>query len=193
MGDLDANLVAWSTSQMQEANPQINVDRERSYNWEQLLRWKSQGPDSPGLQYLTPRVVSMTDAWLWMLLYPPRPERTYTYPHQLLALPHHTNTTPLGLGITEEGSLCTCFSLDLAAWTVVEEFEGGNLTLTQADVDCYHPHRYPDLNLAVVLDLSQAGDTCRRHAQDIKQCNHYNAWCVYRAQRLHIITIRPVR
>jgi hypothetical protein len=135
----------------------------------------------------------MTDAWRWMPLHPPRPERTYTYPHQLLALPHHTYTTPLGLGLTEEGSLCTCFSLAVASWTVVEELEGGNLTLTQTDVDCYHPHRYPDLYLAVVLDLSQPGDTYARYSHDTKQWNQYNVCCVYRAQRLQIITIRPVR
>jgi hypothetical protein len=83
--------------------------------------------------------------------------------------------------------------LDLATWTFLEEFEGDNLTLTQADVDCYHPHRYPDLNLAVVPDLLQAGDTCTRYSQDTKQSNQYNACCVYRAQRLQLITIRPVR
>jgi hypothetical protein len=193
MEDLDANLLAWANSQMQEEYPQQTVDVHQTYDWEKLLRWKSQGPESLGLQLVRPRIISMADAWIWILLYPPQQVETMIHQEELLALSHSTYSTPLGLGLTEDGSLCTCYSIDLGAWTVVEELEGGFQALAQADIDCYHPHRYPDLNFNVVLDLSQQGGTYARYAQDTQIWNHYNACCMYRGHKLQIITIRAVR
>ena len=67
------NTLAWTMSQMQteEVTLYTNSTHLEEYDWERLLRWRGQGPESPGVTLSAPRIVSLTDAWIWLICYPP--------------------------------------------------------------------------------------------------------------------------
>jgi hypothetical protein len=110
--DLGMNVLAWTLSQFQGEHIQAYSTEALlgAYDWERLLRWRSRGPESPGVMVSSPRHVSLTDAWVWFLWYPPCSNDPYRYTNGLLELPRSNGITPLGIGLDETNELCACFS-----------------------------------------------------------------------------------
>ena len=71
--DIGMITLAWTMSQLQTEKVSLytNATHLEEYDWERLLRWRGRGPETPGVTLSTPRIVSLTDAWIWLLCYPP--------------------------------------------------------------------------------------------------------------------------
>jgi hypothetical protein len=95
-----------------------------AYDWERLLRWRSRGPKSPGVMFSSPRIVLLTDAWIWFLCYPPRSNDPYRYKNVLLELPMRNGISPLGIGLNETNEVCVCFASDVPSGTNIEQLDG---------------------------------------------------------------------
>ena len=78
--DIGMITLAWTMSQMQteEVSLYTHATHLEEYDWERLLRWRGRGPETPGVTLTTPRIVSLTDAWIWLLCYPPPATKTHT-------------------------------------------------------------------------------------------------------------------
>ena len=102
------NVLAWTLSQFQgeQIQKHSNEDILGAYDWERLLRWRGKGPESPLVMISSPRIVSLTDAWIWFLCYPPRSYDPYRYRNRLLELPMRNGMSPLGIGLDEVNELC---------------------------------------------------------------------------------------
>ena len=140
----------------------------------------------------SPRIISLTDAWVWFLWYPPCSNDPYRYTNGILELPWSNGITPLRIGLNETNELCACFSTDVPRGTIIEHLDGDCLPSCSTDLDAYHPFQYPDLNLNVTLDVTTPGGSLLRYAQNGKNWNRYNACYVYRHHQLQLITIRDV-
>jgi hypothetical protein len=97
--DLGMNVLAWTLSQFQSERIQAYSTEALpgAYDWERLLRWRSRGPEFPGVMVSSPRIDTLTDAWVWFLWYPPCRNDPYRYTKELLKLPWSNGITPLGL------------------------------------------------------------------------------------------------
>ena len=192
--DLGMNVLAWTLSQFQGERIQAYSTEALlgAYDWERLLRWRSRGPESLGVMVSSPRIISLTDAWVWFLWYPPCSNDPYRYKNGILELPWSNGRTPLGIGLDETNELCACFSAEVPRGTIIEHLDVDCLPSHPTDLDIYHPFQYPDLNLNVTLDVTTPGGSLLRYAQDGKNWNRYNACYVYRHHQLNLITIRNV-
>ena len=188
------NVLAWTLSQFQGEQIQAYSTKALlgAYDWERLLRWRCRGPESPEVVIRSPRIVSLTVAWIWFLCYPPRSNDPYRYEYKLLELPMRNGISPVGIGLYEVNELCACFASDVLTGTVIEQLDGDFLPCCQSDTDSHHPFQYPDMNLNVTLDVTTPGGSLLRYAQHGKNWNCYNACYVYRHNQLHLITIRNV-
>jgi hypothetical protein len=190
--DIGMNVLAWTMSQLQGNDIVLHSENQiGNYDWERLLRWKGKGPDTRGVELPALRVVSLTDAWIWSLYYPPCESDPYRNYGWLLELPT-PNRLPLGIGLDEMSNLCAFFTEDVPCGTVIEQLDGDYLTVFPSEVNTYHPYYYPDINLNLLLDVTTAGGSALRYAQDFKQWHRYNACYIYRYNQLHLITIRHV-
>jgi len=130
--DLGMNVLAWTLSQFQGERIQAYSTEALlgAYDWERLLRWRSRGPESLGVMVSSPRIISLTDAWVWFLWYPPCSNDPYRYKNGILELPWINGRTPLGIGLDETNELCACFSTEVPRGTIIEHL----------DVDCLPSH-----------------------------------------------------
>ena len=152
--DLGMNVLAWTLSQFQ-GEPTRAYSTETllsAYDWERLLRWRSRGPESPGVMVSFPRIVSLTDAWIWFLYYPPCSNDPYRYTNVLLELPRSNGISPLGIGLDDTDELCACFAYDVPSRTIVEQLDGDFLPSCPSDIYLHHPitsrpQKFPKLSL----------------------------------------------
>jgi hypothetical protein len=192
--DMGMNTLAWTMSQMQTEgiSGYSSATHLDEYDWERLLRWRGRGPPSPGVSLTAPRIVSLTDAWIWPLCYPPCEKDPHRHLDWILELPMQFGTSPVGIGLDEQNEICACFAADVPSATVLEQLDGDCLKSSQSDITSYHPYQYPDINLGLTLDVTSPGSCLLRYAQDTKQWNRYNSCYIYRHNQLHLVTIRDV-
>ena len=188
------NVLAWTLSQFQ-GEPVRAYSTETllsAYDWERLLRWRNRGPEPSGVMVSSPRIVSLTDAWIWFLYFPPCSKDPYRYTSVLLELPRSNGISPLGIGMGDTDELCAFFAYEVPSGTIVEQLDGDFLPSCPSDMYLHHPFQYPDMNLNETLDVTTSGGSLLRYATDGKSWNRYNACYVYRHKQLHLVTIRNV-
>ena len=79
---------------------------------------------SPGGVFSSPRIVSLTDVWIWILSYTPCSNELYRYKNGLLELPMRNGISPLGIGLNETNEVCVCFASDVPSGTNIEQLDG---------------------------------------------------------------------
>ena len=135
--DIGMNTLAWTMSQMQTDGVSLytNSTHLEEYDWERLLRWRGRGPESPGVTLSASQVVSLTDAWIWLLCYAPCGKNPYRHRDWILELPMRFGTSPLEIGLDERDEICACFATDIPCGTVLEQLDGDCLNSSQGDLD----------------------------------------------------------
>jgi len=65
------------------------------------------------LQYSAPWVISLANAWMWVVLSPVQPAQPCRLNDNLLVLPHSKLGTPLGPGLNDEETFSTYNTIDV--------------------------------------------------------------------------------